>query len=94
MNTLVVSGGVAADKVVRTKLQQLCESREWRCVFPPIRLCTDNGVMVGWTGIERHRMGIADNTGNRDVRARWLLAGVGPLSVLLPPDVSRTAAAK
>ncbi|KAI0565121.1 Glycoprotease [Gracilaria domingensis] len=94
VNKLVVSGGVAANKVVRTRLQQLCESQEWGCLFPPIRLCTDNGVMVGWTGIERLQMGIADNTSNLDVRARWPLAGLGPLSVPLPPDVSRTAVPK
>eukprot|EP00775_Hariotina_reticulata_P010771 gene10771-10927_t len=27
-------------------------------VFPPPRWCTDNGVMVGWAGIERYRLGL------------------------------------
>lgn len=92
-NTLVVSGGVAANMVVRTRLQKLCERAQWKCVFPKVRLCTDNGVMVAWTGIERLRMGIADDTKNLDVRARWPLAGLGPLSVPIPPEATKALVA-
>lgn len=88
IDTLVVSGGVAANITVRSRLTKLCEDSGWRCVVPPIRLCTDNGVMVAWTGIERLRLGIADDTCHLDVRARWPLAGLGELATPLPPDVS------
>lgn len=88
IDTLVVSGGVAANITVRSRLNKLCEDSGWHCVVPPIRLCTDNGVMVAWAGIERLRLGIADDTHHLDVRARWPLAGLGELATPLPPDVS------
>ena len=31
-------------------------------VFPPLRLCTDNGVMVAWTGHERMSLGMVDDS--------------------------------
>lgn len=40
----VVSGGVASNKVVRSKLNNLVEAVGLRLVCPPPRLCTDNGV--------------------------------------------------
>lgn len=88
VDTLVVSGGVAANMVIRTRLRQLCEEEGWKFVVPPVRLCTDNGVMVAWTGVERLYNGIADDTNHLDVRARWPLAGLGELSTPLPKDVS------
>lgn len=88
-NTLVVSGGVAANAVVRNRLEGVCARYGWKCAIPPIGLCTDNGVMVGWAAIERLRKGIADDYRNLDVRARWPLAGLGRLSVPLPKDVAR-----
>jgi N6-L-threonylcarbamoyladenine synthase len=41
-------------------------------VAPPIRLCTDNAVMVAWAGIERLRRGLADPLGHAP-RPRWPL---------------------
>lgn len=88
VDTLVVSGGVAANMVVRSRLRGLCEDFSWNFVVPPVKLCTDNGVMVAWTGIERLRIGIADNTNHLDVRARWPLAGLGDLAAPLPKNIS------
>jgi N6-L-threonylcarbamoyladenine synthase len=39
-------------------------------VAPPVRLCTDNAVMVAWTGIERLRLGLADDL-DFAPRPRW-----------------------
>ena len=41
-------------------------------VAPPVRLCTDNAVMVAWTGIERLRLGLADEL-DFAPRPRWPL---------------------
>lgn len=76
VDTLVVSGGVAANQVVRSRLNALAQDEEVHTVFPPVRLCTDNGVMVAWAGVERLRVGIATDTKNLDVRARWPLAAL------------------
>ncbi|KAG2588220.1 hypothetical protein PVAP13_5NG196000 [Panicum virgatum] len=48
----VVSGGVASNKYVRTRLNQVAENNRLQLVSPPPSLCTDNGVMIAWTGIE------------------------------------------
>jgi N6-L-threonylcarbamoyladenine synthase len=37
---------------------------------PPVRLCTDNAVMVAWAGIERLRLGLADGL-EFAPRPRW-----------------------
>ncbi len=70
---LVVAGGVAANASVLTALGVAAAARGVALVAPPIRLCTDNAVMVAWTGIERLRLGLTDGL---DVapRPRWPLA--------------------
>lgn len=88
VNTLVVSGGVAANAVIRTRLESVCATQGWSCSIPPMNLCTDNGVMVAWAAVERLRRGIADDHTNLDVRARWPLAGLGQLSEPLPEEAS------
>uniref|UniRef100_A0A914HW06 Metalloendopeptidase n=1 Tax=Globodera rostochiensis TaxID=31243 RepID=A0A914HW06_GLORO len=50
---LVVAGGVAANAYLRRRVRSLAEQRQFAAavVLPP-ELCTDNGVMVAWTGAE------------------------------------------
>jgi len=49
-DTLVVAGGVGANKRLRAKLQAMCEQRGGRACFPPQALCTDNGAMIAFAG--------------------------------------------
>jgi len=74
---LVVAGGVAANAAVRTALAAATKTRGITLVAPPIRLCTDNAVMVAWAGIERLRLGLTDPP---DIapRPRWPLAELSP----------------
>jgi N6-L-threonylcarbamoyladenine synthase len=69
---LVVAGGVAANQAVRTALEQAASAHEFRLVAPPIRLCTDNAVMVAWAGLERLRLGLVDGI-DFAPRPRWPL---------------------
>ena len=55
---LVVAGGVAANAAVRAALAEAAEAQGFALVAPPVRLCTDNAVMVAWTGVERLRLGL------------------------------------
>ena len=71
-STLVVSGGVAANAAVRAALAGAAGQRGWRVAVPPPRLCTDNAVMVAWTGIERLRLGLSDPL-DHEPRPRWPL---------------------
>ena len=54
---LVMSGGVAANGFLRSVIQRVCEQHDAQLVCPPPKLCTDNGVMIAWNGIERWKAG-------------------------------------
>ncbi|XP_015264332.1 PREDICTED: probable tRNA N6-adenosine threonylcarbamoyltransferase, mitochondrial [Gekko japonicus] len=56
--TLVVSGGVASNQYIRKTLQIVTDATGFYLLCPPPRLCTDNGVMIAWNGIERLRAGL------------------------------------
>jgi len=43
---VVISGGVASNKVIRTKIKEAAQKVGCKSFFPPINLCTDNGVMI------------------------------------------------
>ena len=45
-------------------------------MFPAPSHCTDNGTMVAWTGLERHRLGLHDEPLASDFTARWPLGTV------------------
>ncbi|XP_071811836.1 tRNA N6-adenosine threonylcarbamoyltransferase, mitochondrial-like [Apostichopus japonicus] len=60
---LVVSGGVASNGYIRHALSRLCDHTSYKLVCPPPKLCTDNGIMVAWAGMEHLKLGtgLADN---------------------------------
>jgi N6-L-threonylcarbamoyladenine synthase len=60
VTTLVVAGGVAANRRVREALERLAASRGLPFVAPPLELCTDNAAMIAWAGLERLRLGASD----------------------------------
>ncbi|KAH9733112.1 putative tRNA N6-adenosine threonylcarbamoyltransferase [Citrus sinensis] len=78
---LVVSGGVASNKYVRARLDRVVKNNSLQLVCPPPSLCTDNGVMVAWTGIEHFCVGRFDPPPPADdpedfmydLRPRWPL---------------------
>lgn len=69
---IVVSGGVASNTYLRSKLQQLADNNGLEFAAPPIRFCTDNGVMVAWAGLERYRKGYTSSLDFKP-RPRWPL---------------------
>ena len=71
-SALVVAGGVAANEGVRARLARLADARGFHMVAPPPRLCTDNGVMIAWAGIERLALGLTDGLDFK-ARPRWPL---------------------
>ena len=69
---LVVSGGVAANTALRGALMKLAEKEKLIFAAPPLKFCTDNGVMIAWAGLERFRLGKKDGLDVRP-RPRWPL---------------------
>ncbi|XP_066143306.1 tRNA N6-adenosine threonylcarbamoyltransferase, mitochondrial isoform X2 [Euwallacea fornicatus] len=55
---LVVSGGVASNNFIAEGLQIVSDALNYRLVRPPNNLCTDNGVMIAWNGVERWKQNL------------------------------------
>jgi N6-L-threonylcarbamoyladenine synthase len=70
--TIVVAGGVAANTEIRESLTIAAEEAGARFVAPPLKLCTDNAVMIAWAGIERLCLGPVDDM-EVSPRPRWPL---------------------
>lgn len=78
--TLVVAGGVAANIYIRERLNGLCSEEDFDLVCPSPMLCTDNGAMVAWAGVERLRLGLVDSL-TVPARARWPLDPSAPTAI-------------
>jgi N6-L-threonylcarbamoyladenine synthase len=73
LSAVVLSGGVAANKLIRMALQNVCEPQGLRFLAPPIHLCTDNGAMVAWLGVEKFLSGQCNHL-NFTPMPRWPLS--------------------
>jgi N6-L-threonylcarbamoyladenine synthase len=82
IRTLALVGGVAANTELRTRLQAVCakrgrnvppeeEPQPWTMLVPPPRLCTDQGSMSAWAGVERIMVGSSDDPNIQEVHARY-----------------------
>ncbi|MBE3638911.1 tRNA (adenosine(37)-N6)-threonylcarbamoyltransferase complex transferase subunit TsaD [Mangrovicoccus algicola] len=70
-----VAGGVAANQALRLRLTEVAGDVPF--LAPPLRLCTDNGAMIAWAGLERFRAGGTDGM-DLAARPRWPLDRQSP----------------
>ena len=78
-NTLVVAGGVGANRRLRARLQAMCAARGGRACFPRPAFCTDNGAMIAFAGALRLEAGQHEDTSVR-VTPRWDMAALPALA--------------
>ncbi len=57
-DTVVVAGGVAANKRVRADFERACEAENKKLYIPPIKLCGDNGAMIACQGYYEYLSGV------------------------------------
>ena len=74
---VVVAGGVAANMYLRGKMEESAKKNGLFFAAPPLRYCTDNGVMIAWAGLERFQKGYVDDLDFKP-RPRWPLDAEAP----------------
>ncbi|VEN56740.1 unnamed protein product [Callosobruchus maculatus] len=81
--TLVVSGGAACNNFIAEGLRIVCDALDYKMVRPPPKLCTDNGVMIAWNGVEKWRedIDVLTNFDHIDIEK------TAPLGISLIQDV-------
>ncbi|WP_065433984.1 tRNA (adenosine(37)-N6)-threonylcarbamoyltransferase complex transferase subunit TsaD [Ehrlichia ruminantium] len=75
INKLVVTGGVAANYLLRNRISICVKDNNFEVLYPPAELCTDNGIMVGWAGIENLSKGYVSSL-DFVPKARWPLESI------------------
>ncbi len=76
LRRLVVAGGVGANALLRSQLNNVCAQRGIRVHYPELHLCTDNGAMIALAAGMRLKAGLESLQAsyNFDVKPRWPLA--------------------
>ncbi len=77
--SLVVAGGVGANRRLRLQLKDVCGNTGVSVYYPRVEFCTDNGAMIALTGCLRLAGG-APGPAAPDARPRWNINEVTPFS--------------
>ena len=72
LDTLVVSGGVSANRSLRERLDEAARRQGARVYYPRTEFCTDNAAMIAVAGLARLQAGQHDGLAI-EARARWPL---------------------
>jgi N6-L-threonylcarbamoyladenine synthase len=87
LDTLVVSGGVSANRSLRARLAEAARRQGARVYYPRIEFCTDNAAMIAVAGLARLQAGQHDGLAIQ-ARARWPLESLQPLSPHPPKELT------
>ena len=75
LNSLIVSGGVGANKRLRERLNAEAERKHFHVHYPRLEFCTDNGAMIAFAGAMRLKVLSGEPSDfSFTVRPRWDLA--------------------
>ena len=68
----VVAGGVAANKNIRQKIEEISSENNFNVFFPSLDLCGDNAAMIAMVGLEKFKSNNFDHQ-DLETRPRWQL---------------------
>jgi len=72
---LVIAGGVAANRELRTRGAERAAAKGLEFIIPPFRACTDNAAMIAYAGAMRLERG-EDDSGHLEMSPHTLLPAV------------------
>jgi len=70
MQTLVIAGGVSANKHLRARLTEVVKKYDANVYYPRLEFCTDNGAMIAYAGCQRLLVGQQQDL-DFSATARW-----------------------
>ncbi len=70
---LLLTGGVAANRRLRSIINSIAEEHGASPHFVPIGYATDNGAMIAWTGVIAYRSGVRTPIETSYIDSRWRL---------------------
>lgn len=62
INTLLLAGGVSANKGLRDEFTKLCQKEKINLIIPPLKYCTDNATMIASSGYYAYQKGIIEDS--------------------------------
>ena len=79
LQTLIVAGGVSANRRLRNTLTEMVERCDARVHYPRLEFCTDNGAMIAYAGLLRLKAGQTDDLTIKAM-PRWSLTDLPELA--------------
>jgi N6-L-threonylcarbamoyladenine synthase len=73
LKSLVVAGGVSANKQIRAALTEMTAKENATLHFPRLQFCTDNGAMIAYAGCQRLLAGQLQDNLTIIARPRWAM---------------------
>lgn len=77
LKQLVIAGGVGANRLLRSQLDNAAARKGIRVFYPALEFCTDNGAMIAFAGalrLDRHE---GDKNYRFNIHPRWPLMDIG-----------------
>ena len=66
-----LAGGVAMNRRLRGMMSLMAKERGIKFYVPPDEACTDNGIMIAWTGIKMYKSGITTPIERSGIKQNW-----------------------
>jgi len=76
LTQMVIAGGVSANQALRQSLEVLTRETRCRVYYPELKLCTDNGAMIAYAGLQHLQKGHSEDLAIH-VRPRWPMTELG-----------------